>query len=817
MEPITGQNVLISTMNDGTQNFCLGPLRGIWNQFTQVNRLLDNWITETSKAPVRVHQIENDHLLKHRATVVQNTQTIDADFDITNTIPPRALSAFKTQEQILQGKNVATEKHSSPTADSRKKLELVEEKYASTLALNKQITEEKCSLQKELEKLDAQYRAATKHSNNSAELNQHNLAHCNTGIGDTRLIAETQHNGQLLKPLQTKNAEEQHHCRITEDTNHLRANSALCTATRDPTIGSIHPIAGASTVNQSTEGDQPPTNGEEKNILQQGTALPQEQMVAADKTKNYHENQTLKHKLDLLQKNYAAAEERNHLIDEDNKHKSILYAAALEKIHQTTKEHQKTITENQQFHRQIQTLQSQQIAEIEHLNNRHQQESSLLQSEHTAALLKTQQLVEETKQIAEQKIAILQTQYAAAQQLVAKTQQVEDTSRAQREKLLLDHKNRKQIAVTTQQELTRLRTIISELRQNTTATLTAFQEEIKTYNAQITNTDPDRVMELTRMEAFNLWLQQQHATEEQISPQTLLQRVSAKMNHTLRNLKGELHQATTERDELQARIDQQEDTRDTLGEGNRDNFANWATLIEQEKIEDTDNLISATRKNLAPPVSIFQYYQAYKPMILNQSSLPDLRCKTHLSHEQFRTLWNKANSKARDLLVFMWVLKDLLIPRGVVEITTANSPFYITRFCTSALAHINRHHEEFYSNMENRNSLPQLDPYDLEVVKEIQDMANDIFPEFLTTVDNLAGEDTTSLHEASQQHQNLCKKFPDSFPQNFHRIQLNGYITRALEDRKHTLEQRIVSTPHSRTLLYLPQYDPGTMKIPKRS
>ena len=87
----------------------------------------------------------------------------------------------------------------------------------------------------------------------------------------------------------------------------------------------------------------------------------------------------------------------------------------------------------------------------------------------------------------------------------------------------------------------------------------------------------------------------------------------------------------------------------------------------------------------------------------------------------------------------------------------------------------------------------------------------------MLALDNLAGEDTILLHEASQQHQHLCKKFPDSFPQNFHQIQLNGYITKALEDRNHTLEQRIVSTPHSRTLLYLPQYDPGTMKIPKRS
>ena len=95
-------------------------------------------------------------------------------------------------------------------------------------------------------------------------------------------------------------------------------------------------------------------------------------------------------------------------------------------------------------------------------------------------------------------------------------------------------------------------------------------------------------------------------------------------------------------------------------------------------------------------------------------------------------------------------------------------------------------------------------------------MANLQVPEFLSALDILAAEDTTILHEASQ-HQNLCKKFPDSFPQTFHRIQLNGYITRALDDRKQTLEQRQISTPHARTLLYLPQYDPANMRIFKRS
>ena len=66
----------------------------------------------------------------------------------------------------------------------------------------------------------------------------------------------------------------------------------------------------------------------------------------------------------------------------------------------------------------------------------------------------------------------------------------------------------------------------------------------------------------------------------------------------------------------------------------------------------------------------------------------------------------------QELLVFMWILKDLTIQKMVVEIITASLNFYITRFCVTTLTHIARHHEEFYSDIENRKNLPQIEPYD---------------------------------------------------------------------------------------------------------
>ena len=44
----------------------------------------------------------------------------------------------------------------------------------------------------------------------------------------------------------------------------------------------------------------------------------------------------------------------------------------------------------------------------------------------------------------------------------------------------------------------------------------------------------------------------------------------------------------------------------------------------------------------------------------------------------------------------IWPLRDLTIPKGVVEVMTANPPFYLTRFCISTLIHISKNHEIFF-------------------------------------------------------------------------------------------------------------------------
>lgn len=63
-------------------------------------------------------------------------------------------------------------------------------------------------------------------------------------------------------------------------------------------------------------------------------------------------------------------------------------------------------------------------------------------------------------------------------------------------------------------------------------------------------------------------------------------------------------------------------------------------------------------------------------------------------------------------------------------------------------------------------------------------MANEHFPKVSYALDVLAQEDTTLLHKANKHHQSLIWKYLDSFPPAFHKIQLHGYITKALEDKK---------------------------------
>lgn len=128
--------------------------------------------------------------------------------------------------------------------------------------------------------------------------------------------------------------------------------------------------------------------------------------------------------------------------------------------------------------------------------------------------------------------------------------------------------------------------------------------------------EADQAMALTKIEAFDHWFDGQSETKEQMTAKLLLERVTTKMGHIFRNLKAALNQVTTERDELQTKLEQIEE--------DRSESQKWHQLLDEKTIEDPANAITAITRNLAPPINIFQYYKAFKPLILQQSNLPDI-------------------------------------------------------------------------------------------------------------------------------------------------------------------------------------------------
>ena len=74
-------------------------------------------------------------------------------------------------------------------------------------------------------------------------------------------------------------------------------------------------------------------------------------------------------------------------------------------------------------------------------------------------------------------------------------------------------------------------------------------------------TESERATEIAKIEAFNHWIDGEPATKDQMTAKLLLERVTAKMSHTLHNLKQAINQVTTERDELQSQLEQADEVR----------------------------------------------------------------------------------------------------------------------------------------------------------------------------------------------------------------------------------------------------------------
>ena len=92
-----------------------------------------------------------------------------------------------------------------------------------------------------------------------------------------------------------------------------------------------------------------------------------------------------------------------------------------------------------------------------------------------------------------------------------------------------------------------------------------------------------------------------------------------------KSLQSELRQTTLEKDELPDKLEQREAC---------DSY-DWENLVGHHNIEDPVNIISATKWNLVPPINIIKYYRAFKPLILRENDLIDIRPRRKISKEQF--------------------------------------------------------------------------------------------------------------------------------------------------------------------------------------
>lgn len=102
------------------------------------------------------------------------------------------------------------------------------------------------------------------------------------------------------------------------------------------------------------------------------------------------------------------------------------------------------------------------------------------------------------------------------------------------------------------QEVSHIRTAYLDIRKFTTNQIQEFSKRIEEHKNTINSfktpkgTKMDQAMALVKIEAFDHWIDGKSTTKVQMTAKLLLERITAKMGHTFRNLKLALNQVTNE-------------------------------------------------------------------------------------------------------------------------------------------------------------------------------------------------------------------------------------------------------------------------------
>ena len=226
------------------------------------------------------------------------------------------------------------------------------------------------------------------------------------------------------------------------------------------------------------------------------------------------------------------------------------------------------------------------------------------------------------------------------------------------------------------------------------------------------------------------------------------------------------------------------------------------------KIEIYHKVIEHTE----PLQSLMQYYQAYGMLNLLTSSLPLLKKGTTLKQNQFKDMWERADSQARDTLAFMWAIGDLKLSLGTIEIVTGSPPFYIRRYILRNMAFLARHRAIQARGHKLNQTLPNLRPYTHSQRIEIARLQHNNKATFQQAIEFLKKEDTTICFEAVRRHQWLLDHYPATTTQ-VNLSQLKDYVTQTLDEQQITLTKgQFGAINHGTILRMQPPDRPTTFK-----
>lgn len=346
-----------------------------------------------------------------------------------------------------------------------------------------------------------------------------------------------------------------------------------------------------------------------------------------------------------------------------------------------------------------------------------------------------------------------------------------------------------------QKELAKHKEATIEQIGNLQGEVKQLEERIKTYQRK----DEGYVEALIRSAAYETWVEEDKPARESI--QKFQNRVAEITQETIQALHIEIERLIQSKEELQDHLEKM-----TLA--NQDFTPEFRKRIEP---------VLKSQHNLPPPISIPQYYSASRNLILMKEGLPLFKPGDRLSKEDFIKYWKKARPEGRDTLTFMWMMGELKLPTGVLELAAVQPGFYISRYCARAITRITEHHQAFYTipKIDERNAVPI--QYTATDTEKIQTMVQQNEDDFKTAVEGFAQEDLSVFTEATKCHQWLKKYHSSSFSSKFCEIDLHQYINNVLQGFEEAKKKRKFESYTSEVLLTVPALNPRHWRMTKRS